>query len=343
MPVRDHYVGLRVKRLVPETVDARSIVFDVPDHLAEAFTYAPGQFVTLRLEVEGQPERRSYSMSSAPGVDDELQVTVKRVPGGVVSSWLIDELAEGDVVEVSAPTGRFLLTDAEDPIVAFAGGSGITPVYSLIKSALHATDRRVRLLFANQQRSAAIFGAALDDLASRHPDRLEVVHHLDAGRGFLQADGIEAFLDGVGPADFYLCGPAGFMDLVETTLLLRGTDAHRIHLERFTPLSELEPPGSTGPADGVPAATVTITVKGRTETVAQRAGSTILQSARWADLRAPSSCEVGHCATCMALVLEGRAEMRVNDALTPDEVAEGWILTCQAVPVTDDVRVVYDP
>jgi ferredoxin-NADP reductase len=329
---------LRVARVDRETADAVTITLDVPDELVEVFGYRAGQFVTLRLLVDDEVVLRSYSMSSAPSCDDELRITVKRVPGGVASNVLNDDVAVGDVLEASAPLGHFVLTDAEDDLVLVAGGSGITPVFSLAKEALHTTSRRIRVLFANPERGAAIFGDALDRLAADHPDRLTVCHHEDAGRGFLTVPDVAAFL-GRAEADIYVCGPAGLMALVERSVGDVPVTPDRLHLERFT-----VPTADPAPVDGDGGGgEVTITLRGRTETVAQRGLSTVLQSARWVGLAAPSSCEAGHCASCMALVVEGRVAMRVNDILTPEEIEEGWVLTCQAVPVTDTVKVVYDP
>jgi ferredoxin-NADP reductase len=265
-------------------------------------------------------------------------VTVKRVPGGVVSNHLNDALAVGDVVDAGVPLGHFVLTDADDDLVLIAGGSGITPVFSLAKEALATTDRRVRLLFANADRQAAIFGDALDRLAAEHAGRFAVCHHEDAGRGFLTAADVAAFV-GREVADIYVCGPEGLMALVERSLGDVAITPDRLHLERFTVAAGDPEPVDESESSGE----VTITLRGRTETVAQRGRSTILQSARWVGMPAPSSCEAGHCASCMALVLEGRVAMRVNDILSSEEVEEGWVLTCQAVPATDVVKVVYDP
>jgi ferredoxin-NADP reductase len=334
--VRERYNALRVKRIVAETDDAKSIVFDVPPSLAPAYRYTSGQFVTLRVVIDDEANLRSYSMSSAAGVDDELQVTVKRVPDGLVSNWLNDKLADGDALDVSTPTGAFVLDDSDRDVVLFAGGSGITPVFSIVKTALHSTSRNVRLLFANRDRASAIFGDALDALAGV---RLVVQHHEDVRGGFVTADDVATFA-GDADATFYVCGPGPFMEIVESTLLARGVDAARIHIERFTP-AEGEPIDE--PVTPVAAGeTVVITLGNKTETVAQRGRATILQSARWAGLKAPSSCEAGHCATCMAHVIEGRVEMANNEVLTAEEVDEGWVLTCQAVPVTPLVKVVYE-
>ena len=337
--VRERYNALRVKRIVAETDDAKSIVFDVPSSLAPAYRYTSGQFVTLRVVIDDDANLRSYSMSSAAAIDDELQVTVKRVPDGLVSNYLNDKLAEGDAVDVSTPGGAFVLDDAARDVVLFAGGSGITPVFSIVKTALHTTDRNVKLLFANRDRAAAIFGDALDALATEFAGRLVVQHHEDVHAGFVTGDDVAAFA-GDGNATFYVCGPAPFMEIVETTLLARGVDAARVHIERFTP-GEGEPIDEPVVPVGA-GETVVITVGNKTETVAQRGRSTILQSARWAGLKAPSSCEAGHCATCMAQVIEGRVEMRNNEVLTDQEVADGWVLTCQSVPVTPLVKVVYE-
>jgi ferredoxin-NADP reductase len=338
--VRERYNALRVKRIVAETDDAKSIVFDVPSSLAPAYRYTSGQFVTLRVVIDDEANLRSYSMSSAAGIDDEMQVTVKRVPDGLVSNYLHDKLADGDVLDVSPPAGAFVLDDAARDVVLFAGGSGITPVFSIIKTALHTTARNVRLLFANRDRDAAIFGDALDALATEFDGRLVVQHHEDVRSGFVAGDDVAAFAGDDLDATYYVCGPAPFMEIVESTLLGRGVDAARIHIERFTP-GEGEPIDEPVAPAGA-GETVVITLGSKTETVAQRGRSTILQSARWAGLKAPSSCEAGHCATCMAQVIEGRVEMANNEVLTAEELAEGWVLTCQAVPVTPLVKVVYE-
>lgn len=336
--VVDRYHALRVKRVMTETSDAISLVFDVPASLAEAFTYEAGQFVTLRVEIDGEPFFRSYSMSSSPATDADLQVTIKRVPGGVVSNLLNDTVREGDLIDVSKPFGAFVLGATDDEVVAFAAGSGITPVFSVMKAALHTTSRNVRLLFANRDRASAIFGDALDELVGKFPDRLVIRHHEDVVDGFVDSAAVAAFVGEPRGASFYVCGPTGFMDVVDTALRELDVDEARINIERFTPLGAAPTDFDTT----VEPIKVTVTVRGQTKTVDQRGRSTILQSARWGGLPAPSSCEAGHCATCMARVVEGRVEMATNDALSVEEVSEGWVLTCQAVPVSPVVRVVYE-
>lgn len=357
---RDHgFHPLRIRRVVAETADAGSFVLDVPDELRAAFAYQAGQFCTFRVWVDGTPQLRCYSMSSAPAVDDELAVTVKRVPGGLVSNWMLDNLGPGDEVETTTPAGAFCLTPGEGDVVAFSGGSGITPVFSLLKTVLATTGRRVRLLYANRDPDAVIFGRALDDLAARHPDRLDIVHRYDVEHGYVDAEAVHAALP-PGPAaapaaDVYVCGPGPFMDVVEAALLDRGVGPERIHIERFTPgepdlVVAAGEAGAAGEArDGAAepdasvgaATTVTIDLDGRVESTGHRPGTTILQAARQMGMAPPFSCESGSCATCMARLLEGSVSMHVNNALTDDEVAEGWVLTCQSVPTSTTVRVRY--
>ena len=202
---RDHgFHPAGITRVIKETADTRTYVLDAP------FPYRAGQFLTFRI----CGTLRSYSMSSCPVSDSSLAATVKRVPGGLVSNWMLDNLDVGSVVEVTVPAGVFCLRDGDRPLVGFAGGSGITPIISLAKNALATTDRRVRVLAANRDADSVIFGSALSALAARYPGRLDVRHHLDADGGFVTADEVRSFAGEDRGADFYLCGPAPFMDLV---------------------------------------------------------------------------------------------------------------------------------
>jgi ferredoxin-NADP reductase len=339
--VRDHgFHAVPIARVVAETPDAASFVLDVPPDLRPAFAYEAGQFCTFRVWIDEEPHLRCYSMSSAPGVDPELQVTVKRVPGGLVSNWMLDHLRAGHAVDVTLPAGVFRLTDRPDALVALAAGSGITPVLSLIKAALATTTRPVRLLYANRDLGSTIFRAVLDELATAHPDRFRLEHHLDVERGFVDPDAVLALVADAPDADVYVCGPRPFMDLVEDTVLAHGTSPDRIHIERFTPAEPSDAPIDAAAAPAA-ATVVTIELDGRTDHVEHRPGTTVLQTARQLGMAPPFSCESGSCATCMARVLEGTASMKCNNALTADEVAEGWILTCQAVPTSASIRVRY--
>jgi 3-ketosteroid 9alpha-monooxygenase subunit B len=335
-PSRHRFYRLPVKRVVQETPEAVSLAFDIPDDLRGVFRYKAGQFVTVRAEIEGAELFRSYSMSSAPEVDKDLVITVKRIPDGIVSGWLTRDVREGHSLDVNPPSGRFVLDEESPEIVAFVAGSGMTPVFSILKSALATTRRRVRVLYANRDQTATIFKEALDTLAADHPDRLEILNHLDVEHGFVDTEAVNRFAGDHEGVQYFVCGPTPFMEVVETALIASGATPDHVHIERFTPQDDGPP---IGEVDDI---RLTVTLDGKTTVVAHRSGSTILQTARSAGLRAPSSCEAGDCATCMARVLEGRAEMRRNAALTDEEVDEGWILTCQAVPVTPQVKVVYE-
>lgn len=338
------FAPLRVKRVVRETADAVSLVLDVPDHRSSEFRYKAGQFLTLRVTLDGRELRRCYSMSSAP-VEDELQITVKRDPGGMVSNWINDTAAEGVELEAAPPEGRFVLREssgAADELVAFAGGSGITPIISLVRTVLATPGRRIRLFYANRARDSAIFARALDDLADAHPDRLVIDYHFDDDSGVVTPSAIERFIDPVDPvdsADYYICGPALFMDTVEAAVLASGAPAARVHLERFS-VAQVAPDGTEACGEATEEVVIELD-RGRT-TAEYRAGNTLLQTARLAGLRAPSSCETGSCGTCMARVVAGSARMLNNDALDDDEVEEGWVLTCQSLPTSRKVHIVYE-
>jgi ferredoxin-NADP reductase len=327
-----------VKQVVEETADTRSYVLDVPAELRDAFAYRAGQFCTFRLE----EQLRCYSMSSAPETDPDLTVTVKRVPGGVVSNWFHDAVTAGDLLECTRPAGVFCLRDTDRPVVAFCGGSGITPVLGLAKSALSSSSRAVALLYANRNADSIIFAAELDRLARESSGRLAVTHHLDDQAGFLTADDVQAFSAPYLPdADFYLCGPTPFMELVEQTLLALGVDSDRILVERFGAL-ESPAPVPAAPDDGEVPTTITLLLKGRAHEVDYVRGDTVLETARRGGLQPPYSCEAGNCATCMAVLRDGTATMRANNALTDDEVAEGWVLTCQALLSGPSATVEYE-
>jgi 3-ketosteroid 9alpha-monooxygenase subunit B len=337
------YHRLMVKRVVQETDDTKSFVLDVPEALHDIFGYRPGQFCTFRVHIGDEEHLRSYSMSSAPETDPDLTVTVKRVPGGLVSNWLLDRISAGDVLETTRPAGVFCLREHSVPVVAFCGGSGVTPVLSLTKSALVSTSRPVRLVYANRSRDSVIFADALEEMGRSYRDRLQVHHHLDSDSGFLVADAIATFVGDPG-SDFYICGPGPFMDLVESTLLQIGVDPNNIFIERFLVGESSSPPPAADAVDekSIVPETVTVIMKGKKTTISYQRGDTLLETARRGALRPPFSCEAGDCATCMAILREGSATMRVNNALTPEEVDEGWVLTCQALPVGTTVTVEYE-
>jgi ferredoxin-NADP reductase len=339
MPPDHEYHPLQVVDVVDETPDTRSFVLDVPPDLETTFAYAAGQFCTFRAAIDGEQVVRSYSMSSSPDTDDRFVTTVKRVAGGRMSNWMNDALAPGDTIDVMRPTGLFVLRETDVPIVAFAGGSGITPVISIVKSALATTARPIRLVYANRDAESVIFRRQLDELRAASVDRLDVHHHLDSERGFLDVAACAALAGDRAGADFYVCGPSAYMDVVHAALGEVGVDDGHVFVERFATSGELA-------VDGPPAATATesvvIKLNGKQTTVGYHAGDTILETARRGGLNPPFSCEQGNCATCMAHLDEGAVQMRANNALTPEEVDDGWILTCQSLPTSPEAVVDYD-
>ena len=331
------YRSLVVVDVVDETADTRSFVLEIPPELDQTFAYAAGQFCTFRATVGGESVVRSYSMSSSPDTGDRFTVTVKRVPDGKLSNWMNDVLAPGDAIEVLPPTGRFVLRAAEVPIVAFAGGSGITPVLSIIKSALATTAREIALVYANRSADSVIFGAELERLRAASGGRLSLHHHLDSERGFLDAEACATLIGDRAHADFYVCGPGPYMDAVEAGLARRGIAASQLFIERFEPPAD-EPAAS----ESSETESIVIRLGGRKHTLRYERGDTILDTARRAALKPPFACEQGNCATCMAFLDAGKARMRANNALSTDEVEAGWVLTCQAVPMSRQIVVDYD-
>ena len=334
---RDHgFHPARITRVVQETSDTRTYVLD----LGTPCDYRAGQFIT----VKACGTLRSYSMSSSPDTDTELMTTVKRVRGGLVSNWIHDNLRPGDLIEATLPTGVFCLRQTPAPLVAFCGGSGVTPILSLVKTALATTNRDVRVLSADRDADSVIFRPTLAELAERFPGRFEIHHHLDASLGLVTESRIREFTGDDRHADFYLCGPTPFMELAERALLAHGVSAEQIFIERFGTVPDaVSDVDSANDSNAEPQqGTVEIVLSGKRHTIPQHPGETLLESARRGGLAPPFSCEAGNCATCIAQVTKGEARMRVNNALEDDEIADGWILTCQGLPVTPHVTVVYE-
>ena len=346
--LRQHgYHSLRIARVIAETPDASSFVLDVPAELKETFRYTPGQFCTFRVHIDGDEQLRSYSMSSAPATDDDLTVTIKRVAGGLVSNWLLDNLSEGDTIELTKPAGVFCPQESTQPVLGFCGGSGITPVMSITKHVLATTQRSVRLLYANRDNASVIFDAAFAALDAQYPDRLEVRHHFDADQGFVTPESIARMVAADLQADCYICGPGPFMDLVESELQTLGLAPEHIFIERFLMEKAEKTEALIDTEAAVDASTVvpeevTVTLGGKTAVVRYHPGDTLLETARRGGLRPPFSCEAGNCATCMAFLVQGSVRMRANNALTPEEVEEGWVLTCQSLPLGQVVTVEYE-
>jgi ring-1,2-phenylacetyl-CoA epoxidase subunit PaaE len=353
-----HFHALRVAEVVPETAEANSVRFEIPPNLRDTFAFKAGQHLTLKAEIGGEEVRRNYSLCTAPD-DEDWMVTVKRIAGGVFSNWVGDHLKAGDVLDVMPPHGSFTTNfdaNASRRYVGFAGGSGITPVISLIRTALKAEPRsRFTLLYGNRDSSSVIFLDALADLKDRYMGRFELYHFLAQEEGDVALfngmldratcdNAIEQLVgDPQGVDAWFICGPGPMMDAAESALLERNVAKERIHIERFTadrPSAALVQEMADLEAKAVGLA-VAVTLDGRTRRV-EFTQSNILDSALAAGLRAPFACKAGVCATCRAKVVSGKVEMAARYGLTDEEVASGYVLTCQSVPVGDGVAVDYD-
>jgi ring-1,2-phenylacetyl-CoA epoxidase subunit PaaE len=353
-----HFHPLRVAAIVPETAEANSICLDVPAELRDTFQFKAGQHLTLKAEIGGEEVRRNYSLCTAPDSGDWM-VTVKRIAGGVFSNWVGDRLKAGDTIDVMPPHGSFTTefnAGASRRVVALAGGSGITPVMSLIRTLLKSEPgSRVTLLYGNRDSSSIIFLEELARLKDRYLDRLELYHFLDAEEGDVELfngmldrtrvdEAIERLVESPSDvSDWFICGPGPMMDSAESALIDRGVGRERIHIERFTadrPKDSLvrDMADLQSKAAGL---TVSVTLDGRTRKVPFTEAN-ILDSARAAGLAAPFACKAGVCATCRAKVVAGKVEMAARYGLTDEEVAEGYVLTCQSVPSGDGVAVDYD-
>ncbi|HYX00742.1 MAG TPA: ferredoxin--NADP reductase [Reyranella sp.] len=335
------YNKLRIAKIVQETPDARSFILEVPPDLADRYRYRAGQFLTFRVPHPEGVFNRCYSLSSAPETDGLHKVTVKRVEGGKGSNWFHDSLKEGGVLEVLPPAGRFVLGEGEAPLLLFGGGSGITPMMSLIKSALKAGHRRMRLFYANRDKPSIIFDAELVSLLAEHHGRLEVIHHLDAEQGLIKPEEILAALKGFEDAEAYLCGPGPFMTLVETTLIGAGMPRERVRIERFEASGNDAVPIEPEEDDVIPSE-ITIHFEGKAHKVPYRKGLSILEAAREAGLNPLSSCEEGFCASCAAKRIKGKIVLAKNDIYTADDLANNWILTCQGHCFGPEVEITYD-
>ena len=350
---------LRVAEVIPETADASSIRFEVPPELAETFRFKPGQHLTLKAEIGGEEVRRNYSLCVAPS-EGELKVTVKRIAGGLFSNWANDNLAAGDEIDVMPPHGSFTWDfdpAARNLYVGFAGGSGITPIISLLKTAMiEEPESRFVLFYGNRDSQSVIFLEELARLKNCYMGRLEVHHFLaeesediELFNGMLdRAKCGEVLLHLVDPADaaaFFICGPGPMMDAAEEALCDGAVPRGKIHIERFT--ADRPPEALQAQLEemsrGAEGLMMQVTLDGRTRRVPfdSEAGN-ILDSARTAGLPAPFACKAGVCATCRARVVAGTVEMAARYGLTDEEVDSGYVLTCQSVPKGEGVEIDYD-
>ncbi|WP_374666078.1 1,2-phenylacetyl-CoA epoxidase subunit PaaE [Ramlibacter sp.] len=349
---------LRVRAITPDTTEAVIVSFDVPPELRPVFGFTQGQYLTLRKEIEGQDLRRSYSICA--GVDDgELRVGVRKVKGGVFSNWINEQLQPGDTIQVMAPQGRFFVP--LDPAAArhhvgIAGGSGITPILSIMKTVLaREPHSRFTLLYANRSLKSTMFKEEIEDLKDRYMTRLVLHHvfsdeHTDApiNHGLMDREKLGEFLRTLVPADSiahaYICGPYQMNDEAEAALLAAGVPEEAVHIERFGVAQQAAGAvvHAAQPGDAEQARVTIIRDGLQREIVFHKDQPSILDCASAAGMEVPFSCTSGVCGTCRAKLVEGQVRMDRNFALEKKEVAAGYILTCQAHPTTERVVISFD-
>jgi len=329
--------------MVEETADARSFELAIPAALSERFRYRAGQYLTFEVPLGAERIVRCYSLASCPELGEPHKVTVKRVLEGRGSGWFHAEVQAGSVLRVMPPLGRFVLHESALPLLFFAGGSGITPVIALIKSALVSTRRRIRLLYANRDAASVIFREEIDTLAKQHPESFEAIHHLDDAAGFVSAENVRRAQAGFEEAESYLCGPGPFMALVEETLRSAGVSEARIQIERFEQPAEHAQTGVTEAAPkGLLPSEIVVQLDGKTHRIPYRAGQTLLDAARGAGLQPPFACEEAFCGSCAAKLVRGKVALDRNDVFSAADVEAGWILTCHGRPASAECEISWD-
>ncbi len=364
---------LTVEKKIIETSEACSLVFKIPNDLKTDFIYRPGQFVTLFLPIKGEEIKRSYSLSTSPFVDQEFKITVKKIPGGRASTHLMDEVQVGDVLRVTPPAGQFFQPPKHTGAVhyiLFAGGSGITPLFSILKSVLFANEQnRVSLLYANRFYDHVIYKNELEQLQKKYSSRLNVQHLLTqppesfAGlKGRLTRETFAAFystLQTTHPMECYLCGPVGFMQTAREQILAKGLEADRIHIESFgeavgtsahsesihTPKNNLDNKTVIGQGNHqlneTPEKIIAL-LNGEEIEVQAVEGQTVLETLLAEGYSAPYSCMDGACMACMAKVREGVVYQDDPGILTEENVAAFETLTCQAKQLSRVVKIDFD-
>ena len=357
---------LTVARVTPEAAGAVALTLAVPPELEGTFAFEPGQFLTLRTELNGEDVRRNYSICSTrrhyQGAR-ELQVGIRPMEGGLFSNWAATQLKAGDTLAVMPPDGRFVIKKPRAlHRVGFAAGSGITPILSIIASTLEESDTaKFTLIYGNRRMSSVMFNEALQDLKDKYKNRLTLIHILSRQaqevpllEGRIDAAKVQQLIDTLLPArsmdEVFICGPEAMIDAAETALLKAGVPQDRIYTERFTSprLEALSPeqrraaveqPDPQAPTGQV---ALTVVIDGKTHEMSMRRDQHVLDVALSAGLDLPYSCKAGVCCTCRAKVLDGSVVMDKNFTLEAEEMDQGFVLSCQARPTADRVTVSYD-
>ena len=360
----NRFYSLRVKRVSPEAAGAVAVAFEIPEAQHELFRFEPGQFLTLRAEINGQDVRRNYSIScqrSRLQGSCELEVGIRPVEGGVFSNWAAQQLKPGDRLDVMPPDGRFTIKKPRAiHRVGFAAGSGITPILSIASSTLEEQpESKFTLVYGNRKMASVMFNEALQDLKDRYPDRLTLIHVLSRQaqevellQGRIDGDKVRAIIAALLPVrsmdDVFICGPEAMIIATEAALLEAGVPADRIHAERFTSgpvvAAKVHPDtDKTAREKSAPKPiALTVVLDGKQHEIAVSADEHLLDAALEAGLDLPYACKGGVCCTCRAKLMEGEVSMDKNFTLEADEMAQGFVLSCQARALSSSVRLSFD-
>ena len=348
---------LKVSKIIRRTKDAVSVYFEIPEDLKETFSYEAGQYITIKLDAQGINHRRAYSLSTSPIADTDFGVTIKEVKTGKVSPWLNNVLKVGHILQVMPPLGHFTIdfdTENANNYIFFAGGSGITPILSLIKSVLKIENRsKCTLIYANRNFDSIIFKDELNELKASNTN-LKIVHILDEKHPDFDSEVVRLteekcieilknnFSDLIiQNSEYFLCGPSGLMTQIDSTLKNLKINPKFIHKESFT-VDEIETNKTSDSSNTNKVRKVKVHIYGEEHTIEVRPDETILAAGIRQSLDPPFSCQIGACATCQAKVLSGEVEMEAEDALMEEDKIDGFILTCTSHPLTDDVEIDYD-
>jgi 3-ketosteroid 9alpha-monooxygenase subunit B len=333
-PVAGEFTRLRIASRQAETADSCSFTLQVPAAQRARFTAQPGQFLTLKVPGTAPALLRCYSLSQRPQADGALRITIKRVPGGRASNWLLDNLQAGDCVEALPPAGVFVPRSLNSDLLLLGAGSGITPLMAILQASLVEGCGRVCLFYASRDAASLIFADELAEWAVRYPERLRLRIWVDAEQGVPSGPAIAAKIADWSAADAFICGPQPFMDAAGAALGELGVDAARIHLERFAAAAPTA-------AAGGRRSRLQVALDGRRHELDVPRGEVLLEAMEHAGLRPPSACRSGVCAACKCRVLEGSVSMRSNQVLSESEVRQGWALACQAEPRSAELQVEY--
>mgnify|MGYP005837600993 CR=1 FL=1 len=348
---------LKVRKRIQETSETCSLQFIVPEELKNTFLYKPGQYLTLKLLIDGDEERRAYSISSCPTTDDFIQITIKNIDGGFVSNYLVKNVTEDDELEVLPPLGNFTVEPkSENKIqyVMIAGGSGITPLMSMIKSILTSEPlSKIILLYSNKNERNIIFKDELNKLLENYPNSLKIYHFISnqehTNNEYFGRLNSELFknlilekIDNPKDAEYYLCGPTSLMQSIEQSLDDYGILKEKIHKESFVSSNLYDDEAAKQPLPDFETRNIKVRVYGQEYEFTVENDENIITAGIKNGLIFPYSCQIGACSTCRAMLVSGNVFMEIREGLTDAEVEQGYILTCQAHPMSDDVIVDFD-